>query len=221
MNLDELCRGIAAEVNGYLGCAVVDLDTGLPLAMNIVPGSSLNSVAMECLSVASVDYFRGKTVWQLEMEMSGGAGASQAGFVHEIQTTTADMHHFMAMVPDWESTLFILVTGKNANLGLGWIAMRDALLRIKEMHEQDRAAIGVVGRSAPAVAQNAPQIGQPNAAAAGSEQGGGQGKQPAPSHPRAAEAGPRILRPVPQQNSSGVRVPGWRGGHGGRGLRYT
>ncbi len=206
MNLDDLCQGIVTEIGGCLGCAVVDLDTGLPLAMDVVPGSSLNPAAMEYLSVASVDYFRGRTVWQLELEMSGG-GASQAGFVREIQTTTADMHHFMAVVPGWESTLFVLVTGKTANLGMGWIAMRQALAQIAAMHEREQRA----SRS-----QNSRFQGV-SAAAARLPDEADHGQPEQPSDQVAAEGpGQGNLRTVPEQ-SFDVKVPGWRGGHGARG----
>ena len=38
----------------------VDLETGLSLASKIAPGGILNPVAMEAMSAAGADYFRGK-----------------------------------------------------------------------------------------------------------------------------------------------------------------
>ena len=230
MNLDDLCRGIVAEVNGCLGCAVVDLDTGLLVAMDVVPGSLLNPEAMEYLSVACVDYFRGRTIWQLELEMSGGAGVSRGGFVQEIQTTTSDMHHFMAVVPGWESTLFILVTDKTANLGLGWIAMRRALAQIAELHDRDegRARRQNPGVEAPSTAPAAQLggvdggqgTGSPLATGASEGQGGAAEQPSAPpeiERPEVERAGQRGFRPVPAQGMPEIKVPSWRGGHGTRG----
>ena len=181
MRLRELCERIVADVDGCLGCAVVDLTTGLPLAMNVVPGTLLSPAAMEVMSAASVDYFRGRTVWQLELAMTEGAAEAEsaAGFVREIQTTTEETYHFMSVVPGREDTLLILITDKTANLGLGWIAMRQALARIGDVDAGD-----LPGNSAPAPAQ--PPIGwqqtaaAPHAAAA------------APPH----TAAPVYLRPV-------------------------
>lgn len=219
MNLDDLCQGIVTEVNGCLGCAVVDLDTGLLMAMDVVPGSSLNPAAMEYLSVASVDYFRGRTVWQLELEMSAGAGASQTGFVREIQTTTSDMHHFMAVVPGWESTLFILVTRKTANLGMGWIAMRQALRQIAALHEGQGRGAGPQNPGIQTPAANpAAQLGDAEPAApVGAGLGAGAGQGAAPEQPADERLRQRGLRSVPSQGLPEIKVPSWRGGHGARG----
>ena len=137
MKLDDLCAGIVADVDGCLGCAVVDLTTGLPLASKIVPGAVLNDVAMEVMAAASVDYFRGRNVWQLQLAMSSGPPETSAalGFVREIQTTTEDTYHFMSIVPDRDDVLLILITDKTANLGLGWIAMRQARERLRDIYE--------------------------------------------------------------------------------------
>ena len=128
MNLQELCEEAIADVDGCLGCALVDLDTGLPLASKVVAGSLLQQGAMELLAAASVDYFRGHMVWQLELAMSAGESAGR--FVHDIQTTTEDTYNFMSIVPGRESTLLLLVLDKAANLGLGWISMRQVLARL-------------------------------------------------------------------------------------------
>lgn len=139
MKLDDLCAGIVADVDGCLGCAVVDLTTGLPLASKIVPGAVLNDVAMEVMAAASVDYFRGRNVWQLQLAISSGPpeASSAPGFVHEIQTTTEDTYHFMSIVPNRDDVLLILITDKTANLGLGWIAMRQARERLSDLYETE------------------------------------------------------------------------------------
>ena len=131
MKLQELCEGIVDDVDGALACALVDLGTGLPVASRIAPGGLLNSASVEAISAAGADYFRGATMRRLEREMSTGE-ASVSGFVEEIQTTTEDTYHFMSAVPGQEDTLMILITDKSANLGLGWISMREALARVSD-----------------------------------------------------------------------------------------
>lgn len=131
MTLQELCEGIVDDVDGALACALVDLGTGLPLASRIAPGGLLTTVSMEAISAAGADYFRGRAMRRLEREMSTEA-ESRSSFVEEIQTTTEDTYHFMSMVPGQENTLMILITDKSANLGLGWISMREALARVRD-----------------------------------------------------------------------------------------
>ena len=128
MNLQEICKETVADVDGCLGCAMVDLDTGLPLATKVVAGSLIKPEALELLSAASVEYYRGRMVWQLELAMSGGE--SPNSFVHEIQTTTEDTYIFMSIVHGRENMLLVLILDKAANLGLGWISMRQVLSRL-------------------------------------------------------------------------------------------
>ena len=120
MRLQELCDGIVDDVDGGLACALVDLETGLPLASKIAPGGILNPVAMEAIAAAGADYFRGKAVRRLEGAMSTG-GESGSSFVTEIQTTTEDTYHFMSVVPGQANTLMLPLhvggsgTGKHAH----------------------------------------------------------------------------------------------------------
>lgn len=137
MTLQQLCEGIVDDVDGALACALVDLGTGLPLALRVAPGGLLTPVSVEAISAAGTDYFRGKAMRRLEREMSTGE-ESQSSFVEEIQTTTEDTYHFMSVVPGKENMLMILITDKSANLGLGWISMHEALARVRE-DEEDSA----------------------------------------------------------------------------------
>ena len=118
------------DVDGALGCALVDLGTGLPLAMEVTSPALLETGALEVLSAAGAEYFRGAVNRQLASAMGGDPGAD--GFVEEIQTTTDDSYHFMCMVPGNRQTVLLLVTDKTANLGLGWVAMRRTLRRVQE-----------------------------------------------------------------------------------------
>ena len=218
IKLDDLCRETVRQVRGCLGCAVVDLETGLPLAMEVASGSLLTASAMETMAVASVDYFRNSTIWQLELAVSGGAGEAAESFVREIQTTTEDTYHFMSVVPGRESILLILITDKTANLGMGWVSMRQALERIRAVHEQASPDPG--HQEAPGVAQPAgadlPPSMQP--AVGGAVHGGG-------------PSGVAPINPLPQQGPHGaapeadrqppIRAPEmpnprWRGGRGVR-----
>ena len=203
MNLQELCEEAIADVDGCLGCALVDLDTGLPLASKVVAGSLLQQGAMELLAAASVDYFRGHMVWQLELAMSAGESAGR--FVHDIQTTTEDTYNFMSIVPGRESTLLLLVLDKAANLGLGWISMRQVLARLGG--EDDPA-----GRSADAQPQD------PSVVNLGVSPAREQGAA-APARSASTRASHVPYRDVASgEDRSGADSAGrqWRGGRGGR-----
>ena len=155
MSLQQLCDGIVGDVDGALACALVDLETGLPLASRVAAGGLLNSASIEAISAAGADYFRGKAVRRLAGAMST---EPESNFVWEIQTTTEDTYHFMSVVPGRENTLMVLITDKTANLGLGWISMREALARIREdqdMTESD-GQLGILppGPVAPANVQD-------------------------------------------------------------------
>ena len=141
MRLQQLCDVIVDDVDGALACALVDLETGLPLAARLAPGGLLNSASIEAISAAGADYFRGKAVRRLAGAMST---EPESNFVWEIQTTTEDTYHFMSVVPGRENTLMVLITDKTANLGLGWISMREALARIRE-DEDETGSEGQLG----------------------------------------------------------------------------
>lgn len=120
-SLQRACEDIIKDVDGALACALVDIETGLPLAFKVGPGP-LNVGAMELLSAAGVSYFT-------------QGGASRGGeTVVEIQTTTADAYHFMGRVPGQGNELLILVTDRHTtNLGLGWMSMRQALADVRDI----------------------------------------------------------------------------------------
>ena len=126
--LQDICEEVVDDVEGALGCAVVDLTTGLPLALDVKPGSLLSAAAMEFMSAAGVVYFRGNP------GSSVGPDAAHPGnAVQEIQATTEDTYHFMSLVPGEGQELMILITERNStNLGLGWMAMRQALERVRD-----------------------------------------------------------------------------------------
>lgn len=206
MNLQEICEEAIADVDGCLGCALVDLDTGLPLASKVVAGSLLRQGAMELLAAASVDYFRGHMVWQLELAMSGGEAGGQ--FVHDIQTTTEDTYNFMSIVPGRESTLLLLVLDKAANLGLGWISMRQVLSRLGA-NESDLA--------------EAPVAAQPQETSVIKPVFASGAREPATSAKPARSASTRTSHVPYRDVSAGDDRSGgdnvgrqWRGGRGGR-----
>ena len=127
-SLQDLCDDIVADVEGAMGCALVDLTTGLPVTLKVRNGGLLDSSAMELLAATGVAYF------------NGTAGVNPADpapddEIEEIQTTTDDAYFFMSRVPGGSQELLVLVTDrKSTNLGLGWMSMRQALGHIRTLN---------------------------------------------------------------------------------------
>lgn len=110
-SVQSVCAEIVGDVDGALGCAVVHVETGLPLAFSVASEARFGSAAIELLCAVGATCF-------------GDGGRT----VEELQTTTADAFQFMSLVPGQTDGLLILVIDRQAtNLGLGWMAMRKAL----------------------------------------------------------------------------------------------
>lgn len=127
--LNEICEGIVAEVNDGLGAAVVDLESGLLLSVaHNVP--YFTQSYLDAVAAAAVDMFRGKTVNTVEKLIASQRGTEVKQLVQEVQMTTEKTFHFMSMVPGKPNALMVLITGKKANLGMGWAALRGALPKV-------------------------------------------------------------------------------------------
>lgn len=128
-SLNEICQGIVSEVNDGLGAAVVDLESGLLLSVaHNVP--YFTQSYLDAVAAAAVDMFRGKTVGTVEKLIASQRGAEVKQLVQEVQMTTEKTFHFMSIVPGKPNALLVLITGKKANLGMGWAALRGALPKV-------------------------------------------------------------------------------------------
>ena len=129
--LQEICESIVDDVDGALGCSLVDLATGLPIAVEVKPNSMLNATAMEMVSAAGATYFRERLSCPWVATQPDADRPPES--VEEIQTTTKETYHFMSLVFGEASELFVLVTErKSTNLGLGWISVRHALRLLED-----------------------------------------------------------------------------------------
>ena len=210
MNLQDICEETVDDVEGCLGCAVVDLETGLPLAMEVAGGALVNQDAMELLAAASAEYFRGPMVWQLQLTV--GAGERATDFVHEVQTTTEETYNFMSVVPERESTALVLILDKAANLGLGRISMRQVLRRLSE--SSDSATAGRPIESAEIPTATVAPVAMPSAfmrPPKGSDGAGPSQEAARPAHVpyRDVSASAELSGDVSQRRRNGGRQ--WRG----------
>jgi len=125
-SLNEICESLVNDVDDALGAAVVDLSSGLLMAVaHSVP--YFTQSYLDAVAAAAVDMFRGKTVSAVEKLLSNQRGTELSQMLQEVQMTTEKTYHFMSVVPGKPNSLVVLITGKKANLGMGWSALRSAL----------------------------------------------------------------------------------------------
>lgn len=123
MDINEICSEIVRTVDAALGCAVVDLNSGLLLGVSHnVP--YFTQSYLDAVAAAAVDMFRGRTISAVEDMIANMRGNTKAHLVKEVQMTTENTFHFMMIVPDKPDALVVLVTSRKANLGMGWASLR-------------------------------------------------------------------------------------------------
>ena len=126
------------DLDGSLGCVLTNLETGLPLADEYRAGTVMNENMIMLVSHVGIDLFRGKLVRNFERSLSRSHGSSD-GFVREVQLTTSNTYQFMSAVPGWDHVIFILVTNKRVSLGMGLLAVHDAVRRLGEVSTRTAA----------------------------------------------------------------------------------
>ncbi len=129
MSVNDIVKEVVANVDGALGCAVVDLNSGLIVGVyHTVPFFTQSYI--DAVAATAVDMFRGDTVKTVEklLELQRGEGLSDT--IQEVQMTTDNTLHFMATVPNKPNALMVLITTKKTNIGMGWAALRSALKQV-------------------------------------------------------------------------------------------
>jgi hypothetical protein len=127
--LDAVTQQILYDVDGALGAAIVDLTSGLLLSVaHGIP--YFTHSYLDAVAAAAVDMVRGKNILAVESLLSSQRGRKVENSIQEIQMTTDNTYHFMAVVPGKPNAMLILVTNRKSNLGLGWLAVRAHLRRL-------------------------------------------------------------------------------------------
>lgn len=128
-NLNDICKAITEEVDYAHAAAVVDQNSGLLLGVSHHV-EYFTQTFLDALAAASVEMFRGKGISTIEKMLADMRGQSPQRSVKEIQFHTDGTYHFLAVVPDKQDILAILVTSTKANLGMGWASLRSRLKEI-------------------------------------------------------------------------------------------
>lgn len=129
MDINEICAEIVGSVHSALGCGVVDLSSGLLLGVSHKVPYFTQSY-LDIAAAAAVDMFRGRNVTAVEQMIANMRGKSENFMIEEIQMTSKNTYHFMAIIPEKPNAMVVLITNKKANLGMGWAAVRMALPKL-------------------------------------------------------------------------------------------
>jgi hypothetical protein len=132
MDINEICTNIVRDVNSALGCAVVDLNSGLLLGVaHNVP--YFTQSYLDAVAAAAVDLFRGRTTTAVEEMIGNMRGNVKRNLIKEVQMTTDNTYHFMLVVPDKPNVMVVLICSRKANLGMGWTAVRAAVPKLSPL----------------------------------------------------------------------------------------
>lgn len=125
-DLNQVCADVTNNVANSLGCAVVDLETGLLLGVHHnVP--YFTESYLDAVAAAAVDMFRGRTVTNVEDLLGKQRGEEVRNSIKEVQMSTDGTYHFMKVLPNKPNALAVLITSRKANLGTGWTSLRSAM----------------------------------------------------------------------------------------------
>jgi len=131
MELNLILKDIVTNVDDALGCGLVDLRTGILIGLHHTVPYFTQSY-LDAVGAAAVDLFRGKNISTVYKLLASHTGSDiDVGRVREIQTTSTYTYHFMATIPNHPDTLLVLITGKKANIGMGWSMVRKTLSHIE------------------------------------------------------------------------------------------
>lgn len=132
MNINQICAETVRNVDSALGCAVVDLNSGLLLGVSHnIP--YFTQSYLDAVAAAAVDMFRGRTIAAVEDMISNMRGSVRKHMIKEVQMTTDNTYHFMCVIPEKPDALVVLITSKKANLGMGWSQVRLAIPKIAQL----------------------------------------------------------------------------------------
>ena len=129
MAANDIVKEVVSNVEGAMGCAIVDLNTGLLIAVyHTVPFFTQSYI--DAVAATSVDMFRGDTVKTVEKLLELQRGESLSKSIKEVQMTTDNTLHFFATVPAKPDALMVLITTRKTNIGMGWAAVRSAIKEV-------------------------------------------------------------------------------------------
>ena len=124
--MDDACTKLLQQVNGSIMCAIVDLDSGVMLAMQPGgPGSrALGPVVIE----AAIKLVRGAVIGRLvsSLRLHEAGPDAPVGYLEEAQLTTLE-HCLFCRTVRGGRVLTLLVTTREVSVGMGWAQLKALL----------------------------------------------------------------------------------------------
>ncbi len=121
--LDEIAKSLLDSIDGSLGVGIVNLNTGR-LFGSSYRASYMTEDLLDSLAAAAVDMFRGRTITQVENLFADLRGVPRKRLWQEMHVSSEHTYHFMLVLPNKPDALLVLVTNKQASLGLSWANLR-------------------------------------------------------------------------------------------------
>lgn len=130
-NLNDICKNVVSDVSDALACGVVDLNTGMLMAVHhTVP--YFTQTYLDAVAAAAVDMFRGKNITRVEQLIAKQRGIEPERTFEEIFISTKMSFHFMKVI-EGKDALMVLVTKKTTNQGMGWSSLRMVIADVQSI----------------------------------------------------------------------------------------
>ena len=124
--LKAVCRAVLRDFPQALGVAVVDLETGLCLAVaHTVP--YFTQAYVDVVSAIAAEYFRGHAISNLERVLSSHVGHPVMHAVREIYLMTEGTTHLMAVIPERPNALLCVVVPRVVDPSAGQVLLKGAM----------------------------------------------------------------------------------------------
>lgn len=135
--IDEILNEFIANIEGSIGCAVIDAETRKLIA-SAHKVSQLTPNTQEALAVAAVELIRGKQANAIEKLLASQLSISLNNAVDDICVNAGDTRHFIAVLPENRKLLLYVCINKSTSIGMGWIAVGKLTTHVSKAIEERR-----------------------------------------------------------------------------------
>lgn len=121
--VNSLVAALRVEVPDYVASGVVDMSTGMLLAVDTV--DSHPSEVLDLLGAATFDLFQGRNVVTIENMFKERRGVqTSAHYFQEILVNSENLVHLFIRMPSNEDVVAVVVARKTVNIGMLFVSTR-------------------------------------------------------------------------------------------------
>jgi hypothetical protein len=130
--VDVLLKEFRRDVPDYLASGIVDMSTGMLLAVDTV--DSHPQEILELLAATTADLFQGKAVTQIEDLWKQTRGVTASGhYFHEILINSENLVHLFMRSKTSPDIAAVLVCSRHVNVGMLFVQARQVFKRLDTM----------------------------------------------------------------------------------------